>query len=76
MAQLTIYLDDDTLKKIEKAAGRDKESVSRWVKKRLVMTLANVWPGKYFNLFGALSRDSFQRPAQPDPSHDKPRQAL
>ncbi|MBF0619870.1 MAG: toxin-antitoxin system, antitoxin component [Candidatus Omnitrophica bacterium] len=55
MAQLTIYIDEDTLSKIGHSARRDKASVSAWVKKRLVASLETKgWPPGYFDCFGRL----------------------
>lgn len=35
MAQLSIYIDDKTLRKVERAARSDKKSISRWVSDKL-----------------------------------------
>ena len=64
MAQLTIYLDESTLKKIEKAAREEKSSISKWAKKRLAYSLESKWPEGYFKVFGCLSDEEFERPAQ------------
>jgi hypothetical protein len=76
MAQLTIYLDDDSLRRIENAAEREKSSVSRWVKQRLLQSLEDQWPPRYFDLFGALGPGDLERPPQPDPALDAPRESL
>jgi hypothetical protein len=77
MSQLTVYIDEDTLKKIELAARRAHESISKWVKKSLVSTLENKWPEGYFNICGSLKNEKdFQRPAQPSFSDETRRQAL
>ncbi len=64
MAQLTIYIDDDTLKRIEQSARKGKESVSGWVKKKLVTSLDSGWPAHYFELFGSLKNVPLERPKQ------------
>ena len=76
MAQLTIYLDDDSIRRIEAAAERDKSSVSRWVKNRLLQSLEDQWPPRFFDLCGALGQDDLNRPPQPDFSLDAPRESL
>ena len=76
MAQITIYMDDETIKKIETAAHKEHDSVSRWIKKRLVGVLESNWPKGYFDLFGAMDDGSFRRPAQPAWSKDRKRQTL
>ena len=76
MAQISIYIDDSTLKKIEIAAKKDQDSISQWVKKRLVSSLKTAWPKDYFDLWGALKDDSFKRPSQGESSKDRQRQVL
>ena len=66
MAQLTIYLDEATLRQVVSAAKREHASTSQWVKKRLAASLHGTWPARYFELFGALAQDdTFRRPPQP-----------
>ncbi len=49
MAQLTIYIDDATLLRIERSARQEKASISRWVKQRLTASLEEKgWPPGYF----------------------------
>jgi hypothetical protein len=76
MAQLTIYIDDDTLAKIEKSAKREHGSISAWVKKRLAGSLAGSWPAGYFDVFGSLKNTGFVRPLQLDPKSDRKRESL
>ena len=76
MAQLTIYIDDETLKKIGKSARRNNNSVSSWVKERLSGSLAGDWPAGYFEIFGSLKDKGFARPEQPDPKTDRRREIL
>jgi hypothetical protein len=76
MAQLTIYLDDTSIKMIEDAAAREKSSVSGWVKKRLLHSLDDQWPAGYFDVFGSLGESDLKRPPQPDFSADAPRESL
>lgn len=65
MAQLTIYIDDETRQRIEAAAAREKISVSRWVKERLSQAVEHRWPTNYFDVFGSLSGTDLSRPEQP-----------
>jgi len=76
MAQISIYIDDSTLKQIEIAAEKEHDSISKWVKKRLVTSLKTAWPKDYFDLFGALKDDSFKRPGEMKFSKDRKRQIL
>ncbi len=76
MAQLTIYLDETSIKMIEDAAAREKSSVSGWVKKRLVQSLEDQWPSGYFNLLGSLGKNDLIVPPAPEFSQDAPRESL
>lgn len=59
MPQLSLYIDDETLLKIETAAKINKTSISKWVSERLRESLANTWPDNYCSLFGSVEDDSF-----------------
>ena len=77
MGQMTIYLDDDTIREIEEAAQREKVSISRWVKARVRKSLQGEWPEGYFEkVFGALKEVDLERPEQPPFSVDRPRPEL
>ena len=74
MAQLTVYIDEETRKKIEIAAKNANASISQWVKARLAEALQQTWPENYFELFGSLSGSDLRRPPQPRFQDDTPRQ--
>ncbi len=76
MAQLTIYIDDETLGKISKSAKLDDDSVSAWVKKRLTGSMTDAWPKDYFKVFGSLRQADIARPKQPDAKKDCAREVL
>ncbi len=76
MAQLTIYLDDETRRRIERAASRASTSVSRWVKHKLEDALERQWPEGYFEQFGRLADSDLERPAQPEEHNDVAREPL
>lgn len=75
MAQVTIYLDDETLKRVERAAKKTGTSISAWVKGRLVTSLDDDWPAGYFDLLGSLADSDLERP-KPSPARDVPRRRL
>jgi hypothetical protein len=63
MAQLTIYLDTESHRLVEEAATREGSSLSRWARVRLVAAAQpKGWPDRFFNLFGAISDESFEEP--------------
>jgi hypothetical protein len=73
MAQLTIYLDDETFRKITQAAEEERSSVSKWVKKQLVTALERNWPAGYFQIVGSLADEEIERPEQREWEDDLPR---
>lgn len=59
MPQISLYINDKTLKKIEKAAQLENTSISKWVSGKLAEHLENDWPDNYSSLFGSIKDDSF-----------------
>jgi len=59
MPQLSLYMDAETLSKIETAAKINNISISKWVSERLKESLANKWPDNYYTLFGSINDESF-----------------
>lgn len=76
MSQLTIYLDEETLKRVRKAARSEKRSVSEWTRGKMLEGLKTGWPDGYFELFGSLRDENFHRPPQGDWKEDVERQRL
>jgi hypothetical protein len=64
MPQLSLYLDEETLKKVEKAAKINKVSVSKWVRNNVIRSLQDEWPEGFFELFGSIQDDSFRSPEE------------
>ena len=76
MSQLTVYIDENTLKKINLAAKKEGESVSKWVKKRLEESLERGWPKGYFEWLGSLKDVDIKEPEELDWKSDAPRESL
>ncbi len=76
MPQLSLYIDDETLSKIETAAKINRTSISKWVSERLKESLANSWPENYASLFGSIDDDSFNTEKRKDFSNDSKREEL
>ncbi len=76
MPQVSIYVDEDLLKKIERAAKKEHASISKWVQEKLRRALEDTWPKGYFELFGSLADTDFERPPQPSLADDAPREQL
>lgn len=60
MPQISLYIDKDTLDKVEKAAKIEHLSISKWVGLRIQNAVNTEYPKDYFNLFGSIKDDSFQ----------------
>ena len=76
MPQLSLYIDELTLKKIELAAKIEHLSISKFVVKKINESLHDSWPDGYDQLFGAISDDSFVSPDSLQYSDDLPRESL
>jgi len=76
MAQLTIYMDDDTVKQIEKAAHAEHRSVSKWIKNRIIQFFQKEWAEDFMKTLGSL-KDVDLKIAEKVPfDHDRPREEL
>lgn len=59
MPQLSLYLDEKTLRKLEVAAGIEHLSISRYAVKILNESMYAKWPECYGELFGAIDDATF-----------------
>ena len=76
MPQLSLYVDVETLKKIEKAAELENTSISKWVKNKLTEHLEKKWPENYSSLYGSIDDNSFCAETIKDFSNDTEREEL
>ena len=53
MAQVTLYIDDDTDRKVRKAADAAGVSRSRWAAEAIRKRLGTEWPKDFLELAGA-----------------------
>ena len=65
MPQLSLYVTQDQLKKIEKEARAEKMSLSKWVVSQIMNKIEPRYPEGWVDLFGSVSDESFKRPEQP-----------
>jgi hypothetical protein len=70
MPQISLYVDQDTLSKIEKKAHRSHTSISKWVGNNLKRIIDNNYPEDYFSLFGSINDDTFERPGNENISNN------
>ncbi|MCW7470528.1 toxin-antitoxin system, antitoxin component [Leptospira kanakyensis] len=76
MPQLSLYIDQETLKKIELAAKKEKVSISQWVKGKLQSSFEKKWPDNYFQLYGSIEDESFKRPDSLSLKNDSKRETF
>lgn len=63
MAQLTIYLDEATLRRVEESARRKGTSLSRWARTKLAAAAEpDAWPQGYAELFGQSQDAALRAP--------------
>ena len=73
MAQLTIYLDDDTATRMRAAAKGAHISVSRWLANLVRERVATAWPPEVVALAGSWADEDIARPVH---GRDIPREPL
>jgi len=76
MPQISLYIDEATLKKLESAASRQHVSISKWVGDQIRAKVDPVYPQGYEDLFGSVSDETFNRPVQGDFKNDSLRETL
>jgi len=64
MPQVSLYIDKETLDKIEKLAKKSKTSISKWVGTRLKKIIEKEYPDDFFNLFGSIQDATFRKPKE------------
>ena len=74
MPQISLYIDEATLRKVESAASRQHVSISKWVAEQIRSKVEPVYPKGYEDLFGSLQEESFVRPMELDRTLDIPRE--
>lgn len=72
MPQVTIYLDAESSRLIEKAAKREAVSLSRWAREKLVLAAGSPsWPEGYAGVLGSIADASFMAPEELDQNSDQ-----
>lgn len=76
MPQLSLYIDKETLRKIEIAAKLENQSISKYVVGKLNESFENAWPANFASLFGAIQDETFQASGKLDFDMDSAREGL
>ena len=68
MASLTIYLDEETLRAVERAAKDEGASISAWARKHLAEASREEpgWPKGYFETIEAFGGTEIEEPPEVD----------
>ncbi|GHV93016.1 hypothetical protein AGMMS50268_35190 [Spirochaetia bacterium] len=64
MPQISLYIDSDTLKKVERRAQQDEISISKWVGEYIKRSISDEYPESFLKLCGALKDIPFEIPTQ------------
>jgi len=63
MPQLSLYLDDATMKLVQQNARLEGLSLSRYVSSTIQQVVETPnWPEGYWNLYGSIEDDTFGEP--------------
>lgn len=76
MPQLSLYIDEETLRQLEIAAKIEHLSISRYVVGILNKSMHTGWPEHYGELFGAIDDNTFTVKESGSFKDDSPREAL
>ena len=76
MGQVTIYIDDDTEKKMIASAKAKKVSKSRWVTELIREKVAKEWPATVRDLAGSWEDFPSAEELRSDAGQDAEREAL
>jgi hypothetical protein len=64
MPQISLYIDEKTLQKVESAAKRQHLSISKWVAEQIRAKVDPIYPVNYENLYGSIDDDTFTAPSK------------
>lgn len=76
MPQVSLYIDKETLEKIEHAAKAENISISKWVRKQVNSAFQTGYSSDFKDLFGSVNDDSFETPVRNSSTSDAPREVL
>ena len=62
MPQISLYIDETTLKKVENAASSQHISISKWVAEQIRAKVDPTYPRGFEDLFGSIADETFVAP--------------
>ena len=75
MPQISLYIDETTLKKVEQQAKLSHVSISKWVAEQIRNKIEPRYPDDFASLYGSLE-DELERPEQISSLIDSKREQL
>jgi len=76
MPQLSLYIDEITLKKVEAAARQEHLSISKFVVTKLNESMEKSWPQNFQDLYSSIVDESFAINREKNFKNDIPREDL
>jgi hypothetical protein len=76
MPQISLYIDEATLKKVEDAAARQHSSISKWVAEQIRARIEPRYPMNFESLFGSIADTTFHEPPELSFDSDAKREKL
>jgi hypothetical protein len=76
MPQISLYIDEETLKKARRAAEQRNLSISRWVAEQIRSRVEAEYPAGFDDLFGSISDETSTEPSELPRSADTPRDSV
>lgn len=76
MPQISLYIDEPTLRKVEYAAKAQQVSISKWVAEQIRSRVDAVYPTGFEQLFGSIDDDTFVEPPDISTHADSHREPL
>jgi hypothetical protein len=62
MPQISLYIDEATLKKVEISAKKEHLSLSKWVAQLIRSRVTSEYPADFGDLFGSITDDTYTIP--------------
>ncbi len=76
MPQISLYIDETTLRKVEDAAKKQGTSISKWVADQIREKIEPSYPQGFETLFGSIEDETFKETEEPPASADSSRDNL
>ena len=73
MPQISLYIDEKTLQKVEQSAKQQNISISKWVAEQIKAKVDPVYSAQFADLFGSIKDKTFTAPLELDQKLDTKR---